>query len=107
MSAWIRMLFGFVLAIAVQVARAQDPADRTFTALGAGSVAQAGLVGATGNLNISLPLTLPSPRGALPLPFAVVFNGSNTIGAAGTGWDVPILGVTRQRNLSRRKPVHR
>jgi RHS repeat-associated protein len=29
------------------------------------------------------------------------------VGAAGTGWDVPIAGVSRQRNLSRRKPVHR
>jgi RHS repeat-associated protein len=107
MSSWVRIFFGFFLALAVQPIYAQDPGDRTFTALGNGAVGQAGSVGATGNLTISLPLTLPSPRGALPLPFGVVYNGSNSIGAAGIGWDIPILGVTRQHNLSRRKPLHR
>jgi RHS repeat-associated protein len=87
-------------------AEAQDPGDRTFTALGGGSIGQAG-VGASGDIGVSLPLHLPAPRGNLPLPFRVSFTGSSIVGAAGVGWEIPIPGVTRQRNLSRRKPVHR
>jgi RHS repeat-associated protein len=96
----------FVCFVWCAVVLADDPGDRAFTALGGGRFGQSASVGAAGNLGISLPLRLPSPRGGLPLPLAVSYNGSNAIGAAGAGWDIPILGVTWQRNVSRRKPVH-
>jgi len=86
---------------------ASDPSDRTFTQLGGGQIASSASVGPKGNLAIILPLILPSPRGGVPMPFAVAYNGSNLVGAAGLGWDIPIAGVTWQHNLSRRKPVHR
>lgn len=76
---------------------ANDPGDRAFTPLA---------VGTQGNLVASLPLVLPTPRGGLPMPFAVTWTGSNLVGAAGVGWEIPIAGVTRQHNMSRRKPVH-
>ncbi|MGY4366832.1 hypothetical protein ACVW1A_002897 [Bradyrhizobium sp. LB1.3] len=86
---------------------AEPPGDRTFTPLGGGTFGASASVGPRGNLAVSLPLVFPSPRGGLPLPFAVSYTGSNRVGAAGLGWDVPIAGVTWQRNLSRRKPLHR
>ena len=93
--------------LSLSIANATDPGHRAFTPLGGGSPGHAADVGARGNLSASLPLVLPSPRGALPLPFAVSNTGSNLVGAAGVGWDIPIAGVTRQHNLSRWKPVHR
>src|SRR5262245_47462800 len=86
---------------------ASDPADRTFTPLGGGSVGADASVGASGNLAVTLPLQLPPPRGDVPLPFSVSYNGSNVVGAGGLGWDIHIAGVTWQHNLSRRKPIHR
>jgi RHS repeat-associated protein len=101
----------FVVAVttflSLSVAYATDPAERAFTPLGGGSLGNPTTVGARGNLIASLPLLLPDPHGGLPLPFAVAYTGSNLVGAAGVGWDIPIAGVTRQRNLSRRKPLHR
>ena len=88
------------------VASANDPGDRTFTPLGGGQIGNSAGVGAKGNLAASLPLLLPLPRGGVPLPFSVSYNGSNLTGAAGVGWDIPIAGVTWQHNLSRRKPLH-
>jgi RHS repeat-associated protein len=85
---------------------ATDPGERSFTALGGGQIGGAPGVGAKGNLNEVLPLILPSPRGGVPMPFAVAYNGSNVVGAAGMGWDIPIASVLWQHNLSRRKPVH-
>jgi hypothetical protein len=88
-------------------ALAKDPGDRTFTPLGGGQIGGSASVGTKGNLTSTLPIALPAPRGGVPLPFAVSYTGSNIVGAAGMGWDIPIAGVTRQRNLSRRKPIHR
>lgn len=85
---------------------ANDPGDRAFTPLAGGSFGEAVSVGTQGNLVASLPLVLPTPRGGLPMPFAVTWTGSNLVGAAGVGWEIPIAGVTRQHNMSRRKPVH-
>jgi RHS repeat-associated protein len=97
----------FSTLLAFTAANASDPGDRAFTPLGGGSVGSPAAVGARGNLVTSLPLLLPEPRGGLPLPLAISYTGSSLVGAAGVGWDVPIRGVTRQHNLSRRKPVHR
>src|ERR1041385_94216 len=77
---------------------ASDPSDRTFTPLGGGQIGSAASVGAKGNLAVSLPLILPSPRVGVPMPVAVAYNGSNLVGAAGLGWDIPIAGVTWQHN---------
>jgi hypothetical protein len=96
-----------MISLSIAIANADGPGDRTFTPLGGGSFGASASVGAQGNLAVSLPLILPSPRGALPLPFAVSYTGSNLVGAAGLGLDIPIAGVTWQHNLSRRKPLHR
>jgi RHS repeat-associated protein len=88
-------------------AHASDPADRTFTPLGGASVGADASVSAGGNLAVTLPLQLPPPRGNVPLPFSVSYDGSNVVGAGGLGWDIHIAAVTWQRNLSRRKPIHR
>jgi RHS repeat-associated protein len=93
--------------LAFSAANATDPGDRAFTPLGGGNFGHPAEVGARGNLSVSLPFLFPSPRGDLPLPFSVNYTGTNSVGAAGVGWDIPIAGVTRQQNLSRRKPIHR
>jgi len=95
------------LLLASPLVHASDPSDRTFTPLGGGSVGAAANVGAHGNLAVTLALQLPVPRGDVPLPFSVSYDGSNVVGAAGLGWDIHIAGVTWQHNLSRRKPIHR
>jgi YD repeat-containing protein len=88
-------------------ALATEPGDRAYTPLGGGAIGVPASIGARGNIAVSLPLIFPPPRGGLPLPFAVSYDGSHTVGAAGVGWDIPLPGVTRQHNLSRRKPIHR
>jgi hypothetical protein len=94
-------------SFSLTIATASEPGDRAFTPLGGGAIGLPASVGARGNIAVALPLVFPAPRGGLPLPFAVSYDGSNSVGAAGVGWDIPIPGVTRQHNLSRRKPVHR
>ena len=101
------LIVAFATSFSLAIARAAEPGDRTFTSLGGGTFGASASVGARGNLAVSLPLVFPSPRGGLPLPFTVSYTGSNRVGAAGLGWDVPIAGVTWQHNLSRRKPLHR
>jgi RHS repeat-associated protein len=103
----ILLLILLPLLLASVPAHASDPADRTFTPLGGGSVGESASVGASGNLAITLPLDLPLPRGDVPLPLSVSYDGSNVVGAAGLGWDIHLAGVTWQHNLSRRKPIHR
>src|ERR1700756_3550886 len=101
------LVAAFATSLSFAAANATDPAERAFTPLGGGSLGPLTSVGALGSPTASLPLLLPSPRGGLPLPFAVSYTGSNLVGAAGLGWDIPIAGVTRQHNVSRRKPLHR
>jgi hypothetical protein len=101
------LVAAFATFVCFATAKATDPGERAFTPLGGGSFGPPTSVGALGNPAASLPLLLPSPRGGLPLPFAVFYTGSNRVGAAGLGWDIPIAGVTRQHNVSRRKPLHR
>jgi hypothetical protein len=101
------LIVAVTTSLSLSVANATDPAERAFTPLGGGGFGPLASVGARGNLAASLPLLLPSPRGGLPLPFAVSYTGSNAVGAAGLGWDIPIAGVARQHNVSRRKPLHR
>jgi hypothetical protein len=107
MCCHIRVLLCLIALISPATVLAGPPVDRAFTALGSGSFGQPTSVGPTGNLGVALPLRLPSPRGDLPLPLTVAHNGSNSVGVGGVGWDIPILGVTFQRNVSRRKPLHR
>ena len=95
-----------LLLVLTPMVFATDPGDRSFTALGGEQIGGAAGVGGKGNLNEVLPLVLPSPRGGMPMPFAVAYNGSNVMGTGGMGWDIPIAGVTWQHNLSRRKPLH-
>jgi RHS repeat-associated protein len=92
----IAALVALVLALLAGSAIADD-----------GRISDAADIDANGKLTLSLPLILPLPRGGVPLPFAVTYNGSNVVGAAGMGWDIPIANVTWQHNLSRRKPIHR
>jgi hypothetical protein len=72
MVVWIGFFVAFVWCAAVLAD--DNPGDRAFTALGGGRLGQSASVGATGNLGLSLPLQLPSPRGALPLPLVVSYN---------------------------------
>jgi hypothetical protein len=45
------------------------------------------------------------PRGNLPLPFALVYDGTGQAGEAGVGWSVPFYTVRRSTSLHRRKPL--
>ena len=107
MSRILGALLSLPFVLWCHFASATDPGDRTFTPLGGGQIGGSASVGAKGNLALALPLKLPSPRGGVPLPFTISYNGSNVVGAAGMGWDIPIPGVTWQHNLSRRKPIYR
>lgn len=63
-------------------------------------------VTSSGLYSATVPMSLPSPRGDLGLPFAVTYSGGNRVGAAGLGWDIPILTVRRSTTLAQRKPRH-
>ena len=51
-----------------------------------------------------MPLELPPPRGALPVPLSIAYTGSPRAGAAGQGWDIPLSYVRRSTSARRRKP---
>jgi len=51
-----------------------------------------------------VPLELPQPRGAIPVPISVVHSGSPRAGVAGLGWDVPLSYVRRSTKPWHRKP---
>ena len=95
-----------LIAMPCAIVGQSDTSDRTFSTLSSGRIGGGPAVGPRGNFNQALPLILPSPRGGVPMPFAVAYNGSNVVGVGGLGWDIPIAGVTWQHNLSRRKPIH-
>ena len=92
------------IALAPGQAFADDPIDRQFAPFGTATTGDHGTVGATGAYATQVPLDLPAPRGDVSVPVSVVYQGGARVGAAGVGWDVPILGVTRRSNVSRNKP---
>jgi RHS repeat-associated protein len=74
-------------------------------AFGSGSGFGGDKVSALGHYSAQLPISLPSPRGDLPIPFSVSYTGSNRMGAAGLGWDIGYSYVLRSKTESRRKPL--
>jgi RHS repeat-associated protein len=58
----------------------------------------------SGGYSTSLPLDLPSARGGLPVPVAVV-SGKRGFGAAGLGWDVPLSFVHVDKSFGHRRPA--
>lgn len=93
---------GFLLTVAT-VASAQVSPQAGHTTVGAGAGLD-GAVSPTGGFAASVPLELPSPRGSVPIPLAVVYTGSNRAGVAGQGWDIPISYVRRSTSTWLRKP---
>lgn len=45
----------------------------------------------TGGYSTSVPISLPPPRGRFALPFSIDYTGTNRAGAAGAGWEVPLV----------------
>jgi RHS repeat-associated protein len=58
-----------------------------------------------GTYSQSVPLELPSGRGNIPIPLAVVYTGSPSLGAAGSGWDIPLSYMRISHSTMRRKPT--
>ncbi|HUQ97820.1 MAG TPA: hypothetical protein VM166_00105 [Gemmatimonadaceae bacterium] len=86
------------------IAQAQvSPQGAHHTSVGGGAGLSSPL-SPTGGFAASVPLDLPSPRGGLPVPLSIVYNGSTRAGAAGVGWDVPLSYVSRSRGAFKRKP---
>jgi RHS repeat-associated protein len=63
----------------------------------------AGSVNASGGYSQSIPISMPSARGGIPIPFQIVF-GSRGVGAAGLGWDIPLSFVRKDSTLADHKP---
>ena len=63
-----------------------------------------GSVSPTGGISASIPLALPAPRGQLPVPLAVVYDGGSRVGEAGVGWSIPTSFVSVSSSLARRRP---
>ncbi len=82
-----------------------SPIGGHYAPMGNASGFGSGTVSLTGSYQTTVPLDLPPPRGDLPLPLAVVYDGGNQVGEAGLGWSVPFSYVMRSDTLSRRKPV--
>jgi hypothetical protein len=61
-------------------------------------------VSSMGALLQTVDLDLPAARGSLPIPLAIVYDGSRNIGAAGVGWEIPFSYVETTTNVSSRKP---
>ncbi len=58
----------------------------------------------TGLTSASVPLQLPTPRGNVPLPLSINYTGSTHMGAAGSGWEIPLSFVRRSASTWHRKP---
>jgi RHS repeat-associated protein len=58
----------------------------------------------TGGFAASVPLDLPGSRSGLAVPFDIRYNASTRVGAAGSGWDVPLSYVRVSQSIARRKP---
>lgn len=92
------------LAGAPPDASAQAPVHGVHTTMGPGAGLTAS-VSASGDYATAVPLDLPSPRGAVPVPISVVHTGGRRAGVAGLGWDVPLSYVRVSRGAWQRKPA--
>lgn len=62
-------------------------------------------VSPTGGMAASVPITLPSARGGIPLPLSINYTAASRIGAGGAGWDIPLSYVRMSTSAMRRKPA--
>jgi len=101
---WITLLSLVITSLVPLSSRAQvAPVGAHHATSGPGAGLDAS-VSPTGAYQTSAPITLPPPRGRLPVPFTVAYTGSANAGAAGAGWDVPIWYVRRSVSTVHRKP---
>jgi RHS repeat-associated protein len=77
-------------------------ADATSVGEGSGHLSPAS---PTGTFAATVPLELPSPRAALPVPLSIQYTGDARVGAAGIGWDIPKWHVRRSKTTWHRKPA--
>jgi RHS repeat-associated protein len=63
------------------------------------------LASPTGRFLAEVPLALPSPRGDLPVPLKLMYDGGSQVTDAGVGWTIPFSYVLRSTSLSHRKPA--
>lgn len=57
-----------------------------------------------GHYSTSVPLDLPPPRGDLPVPLALRYNGDRVVGEPGLGWSIPFFYVRQPATVSGLKP---
>jgi hypothetical protein len=62
-------------------------------------------VSPTGAYHTAVPLDLPAPRGAVPVPLSVIYNGNSQAGAPGLGWEIPIFHIRASQHSWHRKPA--
>src|SRR5262245_20746156 len=69
--------------------------------------APAGLftIGANGAYRSGIPMDFPAPRGNLPVPLSVGYDGSSRVSDVGVGWSIPFTYVAVSRSASHRKPT--
>lgn len=97
---WLAFLVG--LAIAPRIGEAQLAPMGTHYA---GRPSDTGFTGPneSGGYSATVPLELPTARGDLPIPLAIV-SGPARYGAAGVGWDIPLSYVYIDTSLVHRRP---
>lgn len=59
---------------------------------------------AAGTFTATIPFSLPTARGGLPIPLQITY-GTRGVGAAGLGWDLPLSYIQHDRTLAHRRPA--
>jgi RHS repeat-associated protein len=102
---WVASVISVSILLLGSTARSQvAPIGAHHTSVGGGA-GQLSPVSPTGGYNATVPISLPSPRGGLSLPFELRYTGTGKAGAAGIGWDVPLWYVRRSASKWHRKPA--
>lgn len=57
-----------------------------------------------GHFSTAVPLDLPAPRGDVPIPLTVRYDGDRVVGEAGLGWSIPFSYVRQPATVSGLKP---
>ena len=90
------------LLIGVPIATAQVSPVGAHDSTGAGLASPAS---PTGGFAASVPLDLPASRSGLTVPLQIQYTASTRVGAAGSGWDIPLSYVRVSQSIARRKPA--
>ena len=97
------LLFAIVSSLAEQASAQLAPSGEHYAGRASDTGYGGTVVDATGNFPVAVPLVLPPARGGLPIPLQISY-GARGVGAAGTGWDLPLSYLRRSNTLAHGRP---